>query len=50
MRQASKRDDQRLRQIWMSVVLRRRCANARFWRSRSYAPTNFRGTRDAFLR
>lgn len=50
MRAVSKRDDQRLRQIWISIVLRRRCATTRFWRSRSYSPTCYRGTTDAFVR
>jgi type IV secretion system protein VirB3 len=50
MRIVSRRDDQRLRQVWIHVVLRRRNANASFWRARSYAPTCYRGSQDAFVR
>jgi len=50
IRVISKRDDQRLRQIWLSVLLRRNHPNARFWNGRSYSPVNLRGTRDEFAR
>ena len=50
MRLATRKDDQRFRQLAVALKLRVRNRNRRFWRSRSYAPYVYRGARDAFLR
>jgi type IV secretion system protein VirB3 len=48
MRFVTARDDQRLRQMVVSIKLRQRSRNRRFWGARSYAPTLYRGARDAW--
>jgi type IV secretion system protein VirB3 len=48
MRFVTRRDDQRFRQIFVAIKLWLHDRNHRFWRARSYAPTLFRGTRDAW--
>lgn len=50
MRFVTRKDDQRFRQIFVATRLWFRDRNHGFWRSRSYAPYLFRGTRDAWLR
>ena len=46
MRFVTARDDQRLRQMFVVVGLRRRDCNHQLWQARSYAPTLYRGARD----
>ena len=48
MRLLTARDDQRFRQMFVALKLRRHDRNCRFWRTRSYAPTLYRGARDAW--
>ena len=48
MRLVTARDDQRLRQIFVAIKLRLHHRNRRLWRVRSYAPTLYRGARDAW--
>ena len=48
MRWLTARDDQRFRQMFVAMKLRRHDRNRRFWRARSYAPTLYRGARDAW--
>jgi type IV secretion system protein VirB3 len=48
MRYVTRQDDQRFRQIFVALKLRLHDRNRRFWRSRSYAPTLYRGARDAW--
>jgi type IV secretion system protein VirB3 len=48
MRFVTARDDQRFRQMFVAMKLRLHDRNRRFWRARSYAPTQYRGTRDAW--
>ena len=48
MRLITARDDQRLRQMFVAIQLRLHHRNIRFWRARSYAPTLYRGARDAW--
>ena len=48
MRLVTARDDQRLRQMFVAIKLRLHHCNGRFWRARSYAPTLYRGARDAW--
>ena len=50
MRVVTRKDDQRFRQMFVAAKLRIHDRNRRFWRSRSYAPYLFRGTRDAWYR
>jgi type IV secretion system protein VirB3 len=50
MRQVTRHDDQRLRQMFVSAKLRWHDRNHRFWQSRSYAPYLYRGTRHAWHR
>jgi len=47
-RVVSKRDDQRLRQLWLSLKLWAACGNQRLWRCRSYTPHAFRNARDGY--
>ncbi len=47
MRFVTAQDDQRFRQIFVACKLRLSDRNRGFWRARSYAPTLYRGTRDA---
>ena len=48
MRFVTSRDDQRFRQIFVVLKLSLHDRNRRFWRARSYAPTLYRGARDAW--
>jgi type IV secretion system protein VirB3 len=48
MRFVTRRDDQRFRQIFVAMKLRHHDHNQRFWQARSYAPTLYRGGRDAW--
>ena len=48
MRWLTARDDQRFRQMFVAMKLRRHDRNRRFWRARSYSPTLYRGARDAW--
>lgn len=48
MRFVTSRDDQRFRQIFVLLKLSLHDRNRRFWRARSYAPTVYRGARDAW--
>ena len=48
MRYVTSRDDQRFRQIFVALKLRLHDRNDQFWRARSYAPTLYRGARDAW--
>lgn len=48
MRFVTSRDDQRLRQMLVALKLRLHDRNRRFWQARSYAPTLYRGARDAW--
>jgi type IV secretion system protein VirB3 len=50
MRFATRRDDQRFRQIFLALKLRRADRNQSFWQARSYAPYPFRGGTDAWHR
>ncbi len=50
MRFVTSKDDQRFRQMFVAMKLRINDRNHRFWQSRSYAPTLFRGNRDAWHR
>ena len=47
MRFVTARDDQRFGQMFLAAKLRRHDRNRRFWHARSYAPTLYRGARDA---
>lgn len=48
MRFVTARDDQRFRQMFLALKLRLHDHNHRLWRARSYAPTLYRGARDAW--
>lgn len=48
MRFVTAKDDQRFRQMFLALKLRRSDRNRRLWRARSYAPTIYRGARDAW--
>jgi type IV secretion system protein VirB3 len=48
MRLITAKDDQRFRQVFIAIKLRLHDRNRHFWHSRSYAPTLFRGARDAW--
>jgi type IV secretion system protein VirB3 len=48
MRFVTARDDQRFRQIFIAARLHLHDRNRRFWQARSYAPTLYRGARDAW--
>lgn len=50
MRWITKKDDQRFRQMFLSVKLRMTNRNRCLWRSRSYAPYVYRGARHAWRR
>lgn len=45
MRYVTHKDDQRFRQMFLSIRLRLRDRNRRFWQSRSYGSYPYRGTR-----
>ena len=48
MRFVTAKDDQRFRQMFVALKLRIHDSNRRLWNSRSYAPTLYRGARDAW--
>jgi type IV secretion system protein VirB3 len=48
MRFVTARDDQRFRQMFIALRLQLHDRNRRFWRARSYTPTLYRGTSDAW--
>jgi len=48
MRWVTARDDQRLRQMFVALELRLHDRNRALWHARSYAPTVYRGVRDAW--
>jgi type IV secretion system protein VirB3 len=48
MRYVTSRDDQRFRQMFVAAKLRLHDRNRRFWHARSYAPSLYRGGRDAW--
>ena len=48
MRLVTAKDDQRFRQMFVALKLRIHDRNRRLWKSRSYAPTPYRGARDAW--
>jgi type IV secretion system protein VirB3 len=48
MRYVTAKDDQRFRQMFVAAKLRLHDRNRRFWRARSYAPSLYRGARDAW--
>lgn len=48
MRFVTAKDDQRLRQMFVALKLRRHDRNRRLWQARSYAPTLYRGARNAW--
>lgn len=50
MRFVTAKDDQRFRQIFLSLKLRVRDRNRRLWQARSYSPSLYRGVRDAWYR
>ena len=50
MRFATRRDDQRFRQIYLALKLHRSDRNRGFWHARSYAPYLYRGGRYAWYR
>ena len=50
MRFVTRVDDQRFRQLFVAAKLRFNAHNRRLWRSRSYAPYLYRGTRHAWHR
>ncbi|NCT81643.1 MAG: type VI secretion protein [Comamonadaceae bacterium] len=48
MRFVTTQDDQRFRQMFIAMQLRLHDHNHRLWQARSYAPTLYRGARDAW--
>ena len=48
MRFVTAKDDQRFRQVFVAMKLRLHDRNRRFWHASSYAPTLYRGARDAW--
>ncbi len=48
MRFVTAKDDQRFRQMFVALKLRIHDRNHRLWKSRSYAPTLYRGALDAW--
>ena len=48
MRFITAKDDQRFRQMFVAAKLRLHDRNRRFWHARSYAPSLYRGARDAW--
>lgn len=50
MRLITAQDDQRFWQAYLSAKLRWTHHNRRFWQSRSYAPTLYRGASDVYRR
>jgi type IV secretion system protein VirB3 len=50
LRYMSRKDDQRLHQVILQLRLRRKAANGRLWRCRSYSALAWRGKSDAYAR
>lgn len=50
MRTVSKKDDQRLHQMFIRLKLSIPQRNKKFWKARSYAPVQWRGVKHAFRR
>jgi len=48
MRFVTSKDDQRFGQMFVAMKLRLHDRNRRLWHARSYAPTLYRGARDAW--
>lgn len=48
MRFATRKDDQRFRQMFVALKLRMRDRNHRLWHARSYSPSLYRGASDAW--
>jgi type IV secretion system protein VirB3 len=48
MRFITAKDDQRFRQMFVAMKLQLHDRNGRFWHARSYAPSLYRGARDAW--
>jgi type IV secretion system protein VirB3 len=48
MRFVTSKDDQRFRQMFVALKLRWHDHNRRFWQARSYSPSLYRGSRDAW--
>ena len=48
MRFVTAKDDQRFRQMFVALKLRIHDRNHGLWKSRSYAPTHYRGARNAW--
>jgi type IV secretion system protein VirB3 len=48
MRVLTAKDDQRFRQMFVATKLRLHDRNHRFWKTRSYTPSLYRGARDAW--
>lgn len=48
MRLVTQRDDQRFRQMLLAMRLAALDRNARFWKTRSYSPTVYKGVDDAW--
>lgn len=48
MRYVTSKDDQRFRQMFVAAKLRMHDRNRPFWKARSYAPSLYRGARDAW--
>ena len=48
MRFVTRKDDQRFRQMFVLLKLHMHDRNHQFWQARSYAPTLYRGARDAW--
>jgi type IV secretion system protein VirB3 len=48
MRFATRKDDQRFRQMFLAMKLRMHDHNRHLWHARSYCPTLYRGGRDAW--
>ncbi len=48
MRFITSKDDQRFRQVFIALKLRRHDHNRRLWQGRSYAPTLYRGAKDVW--
>ena len=48
MRHVTRRDDQRLHQVFVAARLRLQDRNRRLWHARSYSPNVYRGASDAW--
>lgn len=50
MRLVTKKDDQRLRQMFLRIKLAAAQRNRKFWHARTYAPVQWKGMKDAYRR